>query len=55
MTLPPTYHSETLRAALASYVGTRLKAERELGWQARSLEEGLIDTVEALRRRPGRA
>lgn len=49
-TLAPTYHPETLRAALASYVGTRLKAERELGWQARPLEEGLIDTVEALRR-----
>lgn len=49
-TLPPTYHPETLRAALASYVGTRLKAERELGWQARSLEEGLIDTVEVMRR-----
>lgn len=52
VTLPPTYHPETLRAALASYVGTSAKAERELGWLSRSLEEGIIDTVEALRRTP---
>jgi dihydroflavonol-4-reductase len=50
LTLPNTYHPETMRAALASYVGTRRKAERELGWHARPLEDGLIDTVEALRR-----
>lgn len=53
VTLPPTYHPETLRAALASYVGTRVKAERELGWQARSLHDGVIDSVEALRRGEG--
>ncbi|KGN36212.1 NAD-dependent epimerase/dehydratase family protein [Knoellia subterranea] len=47
--VPPTYHPESLRAALSSYVGTRAKAERELGWECRSLDEGLADTVAALR------
>ena len=43
------YHPESLRASLASYVGTRAKAERELGWQCRPLHEGLAETVAALR------
>jgi len=47
--LPPTYHPETFRAALASYLGTRAKAERELGWTSRPLSEGLAQTVAALR------
>lgn len=47
--LPATYHPETLRAAFASYLGTRAKAERELGWTARPLSEGLAQTVAALR------
>lgn len=49
--LPPTYHPETLRAALASYVGTSAKAERDLGWLARPLDEGLAQTVAAIRAR----
>lgn len=49
VSLPATYHPETLRAALASYVGTRAKAERELGWHPRPLEDGLRQTVDALR------
>ena len=43
--LPAAYHPETLRAASASYLGTPARAEKELGWHARSLEEGLADTV----------
>lgn len=40
---------ETLRAARATYWGDSTKAQRELGWQPRSLEQGLRDTVAALR------
>lgn len=47
--LPPDYAAETMRAGLATYYGTPAKAERELGWQARPLEEGLRQTVEHLR------
>lgn len=45
--LPESYHPETVRVALASYVGSPAKAETQLGWQARSLAEGLAETVEA--------
>jgi dihydroflavonol-4-reductase len=47
--VPPLYHPETLRAALADYLGTRAKAERDLGWDPRPLSEGLAQTVAALR------
>jgi len=47
--LPPDYAAETLRASLATYYGTPAKAERDLGWTARPLDEGLRDTVAALR------
>jgi nucleoside-diphosphate-sugar epimerase len=47
--LPSDYHPETLRAALATYYADPGKAERELGWRARPLEEGLRQTVEAAR------
>lgn len=47
--LPPMYHPETFRVALASYLGTRAKAERDLGWHPRPLDEGLRETVAALR------
>lgn len=43
--LPPTYRAETLRAASASYLGSPAKAERELGWSARSLAKGMSLTV----------
>lgn len=46
--LPPTYHPETLRAGLASYLGSRAKAERELHWHSRPLAEGLMEMVTAL-------
>jgi nucleoside-diphosphate-sugar epimerase len=48
--VPPDLAAETARAGLASYYGTPAKAERELGWHARPLEEGLRQTVEHLRR-----
>jgi nucleoside-diphosphate-sugar epimerase len=39
--LPPTYSAESMRAGLATYLGSPAKAERELGWSARPLDEGL--------------
>jgi nucleoside-diphosphate-sugar epimerase len=47
--LPPGYAEETVRAGLATYYGSPAKAERELGWHARPLEDGLRETVAALR------
>ena len=47
--LPPTVSSETLRAATADYLGSPNKARRELGWLARSLDEGMQETVRSLR------
>lgn len=44
--VPPTYRAETLRASRASYLGNPAKAERELGWHARDLREGITQTVE---------
>lgn len=45
--LPPTYASETLRVtAGATYLGSSAKAERELGFRARSLEAGLRETLD---------
>lgn len=43
--LPPDYAAETLRSSQATYYGTPAKAERELGWSARSVDEGLAQTV----------
>jgi nucleoside-diphosphate-sugar epimerase len=47
--LPPGYAPETFRAGLATYYGSPARAERELGWRARPLDEGLRETVDALR------
>lgn len=47
--LPPDYAAETLRASLATYYGSSAKAEQDLGWRARSLDEGMRDTVGSLR------
>ena len=47
--LPPDYAAETMRAGLATYYGSPARAERELGWRARPLDEGLRETVAALR------
>ena len=47
--LPPDYAAETIRAGLATYYGSPARAERELGWRARPLDEGLRETVDALR------
>jgi len=47
MPLPEQYSSETLRvSAGATYLGSSAKAERELGFTARPLEEGLRETLE---------
>jgi nucleoside-diphosphate-sugar epimerase len=45
--LPEKYHPETLRVAAGNtYLGSSAKAERELGFSARPLEEGLRETLE---------
>lgn len=49
--VPPDFSAETMRAGLATYYGSPAKAERELGWHARPLEDGLRETVDSLRRR----
>lgn len=46
--VPPDYSAETMRAGLATYYGTAAKAERELDWRARPLEQGLRETVRLL-------
>lgn len=46
--VPPDFAAETMRAGLATYYGTPAKAERELGWHARPLEDGLRQTVDTL-------
>jgi nucleoside-diphosphate-sugar epimerase len=47
--LPPEFAGETLRASLATYFGDPSRAERELGWSARTLDEGLAQTVAAIK------
>ncbi len=46
--VPPNFSAETMRAGLATYYGTPAKAERELDWHARPLEQGLRETVDSL-------
>jgi nucleoside-diphosphate-sugar epimerase len=48
--VPPDFAAETMRAGLATYYGTAAKAERELDWHARPLDQGLRETVEHLQR-----
>lgn len=48
--LPPDYAGESLRASTASYLGSAAKAQRELGWHARDMQDGLTLTVAALER-----
>lgn len=51
--LPETYAAETLRvAAGVTYLGSSDKARRELGFEPRSLAEGLRETLEFELRRP---
>ncbi len=47
--VPADFSAETMRASLATYYGSPAKAERELGWKARSLDTGLRQTAGALR------
>lgn len=43
--VPETYSSEGLRSTNVSYIGSNAKARRELGYEPRSLEEGLAETL----------
>lgn len=46
VTLPPEFTSEGLRVlAGVTYLGSSLRARRELGWRARPLEAGLAETL----------
>lgn len=47
--LPPDFAAETMRASLATYLGSPAKAQRDLGWHARPLDTGLRQTADALR------
>ncbi len=47
--VPADFSAETMRASLATYYGSPAKAQRELGWHARSLDTGLRQTAGALR------
>jgi nucleoside-diphosphate-sugar epimerase len=47
--LPADYTAESLRASVATYLGKPTRAQEELGWSARPLDEGLRETVSALR------
>ncbi|MGE5718745.1 MAG: NAD-dependent epimerase/dehydratase family protein [Nocardioidaceae bacterium] len=48
--LPADYAAESLRASVATYLGSPARAEQELGWSARDLDEGLRETVAAILR-----
>lgn len=43
--LPMLYRAETLRSTAATYIASNAKAKRELGYEPRSLEEGLRETL----------
>jgi dihydroflavonol-4-reductase len=47
--LPAEYAGETLRAAVATYLGSPAKAERDLGWTHRPLSAGLGELVRRTR------
>ena len=53
--LPGTYSAEALRASQATYLGNPTRAKWELGWSARSLEDGLAETLRWERARSGQA
>jgi nucleoside-diphosphate-sugar epimerase len=46
LNLPVLYTKEFLRAGIATYIASNDKARRELGWNPRSLEEGLPPTLQ---------
>jgi dihydroflavonol-4-reductase len=47
--LPAEYAGETLRASVATYLGSPAKAERDLGWTCRPLSAGLGELVRRTR------
>ena len=46
--LPSEFAAESKRPSLPTYYGTAEKAERELGWTCRGIDDGLRETVTAL-------
>jgi len=46
--LPAESAAESLRASLATYFGLPAKAEAELGWSCRGLDEGIATTIRSL-------
>lgn len=54
VSLPPTFSSEALRVtAGVTYLGDSTKAREELGFNTRSLQEGLKETLDELQQRLG--
>jgi nucleoside-diphosphate-sugar epimerase len=47
--LPQFLTADAARSAVATYYGTAEKAQRELGWSARGLQEGIAETVAGIR------
>jgi nucleoside-diphosphate-sugar epimerase len=45
LNLPPLYTKEFLRATTGTYIASNAKAKRDLGWNPRSIEEGLPPTL----------
>lgn len=47
--VPQPMTAEAARSGIATYYGDSAKAERELGWRARPLEEGMAETVASIK------
>lgn len=48
--IPQAMTSEAALSGIATYYGDSSRAERELGWSARPLEEGMAETVASIKR-----
>jgi dihydroflavonol-4-reductase len=48
--VPQTLTAEAARSGIGTYYGDSSKAQRELGWTARPLEDGMAETVASIRR-----
>lgn len=44
--VPDDYRAESPRVARVAYLGSPMRAQRELGWIARDLPTGLAETVQ---------
>lgn len=47
--VPQTMTADSARAGMSTYYGDATKAEQELGWSARPIDDGLAETVAAIR------